>query len=352
MDYHPILKNFNHAITPCIPKDWHHGLLIRGTNWLGDCLMTLPAAWQLRHLIPKECSISVLTPSFLAPIWKACTWIDHVIPMRDKHISSEEIKQVQALDCGIGIVFPNSFGSALDIWKCSIPIRIGRSGNFRSVLLNHRIPKWKHSKESDSCHQLSYYLELISTLGSISLNAQYPPLQVSPNAAKKNNILKKQNVLAIAPGAAFGPAKQWPTKNYIEVAKYHQKRGGKIVIVGTAKEQAAAKAVQIAIPEALDLTGKTNLSELMSILANTDTVIANDSGAMHLAAALGTPGVAIFGSTDPIATGPLGAPWKLLIADTPCRPCFQRICPLQGDKQYHCLHSITPKQVIAEWEKI
>ena len=332
--------------------DWRNGLLLRSTNWLGDCLMTLPAAWQLRQLMPADTRLYVLTPAFLAPLWSACSWVDGVISMAGKRISAEEIAQVKALNLGVGVIFPNSFGSALDHWRCSLPLRVGRGGRFRSWLLTHAQREWPRGENVGRCHQLSYYLELVSAFGPVRLDSACPHLEVKPGVAKTLGV-DGPGWLALAPGAAYGPAKQWPMESFRELAAWQHKRGGRVLLVGTGKEAAVAAAVAEAAPGAVNLAGKTSLAELMAVLAAAEAVVANDSGAMHLAAALGTPGVGIFGSTDPIGTGPLGAPWQLVLASVPCRPCFRRECPLSApDEPYRCLHSIKPTEVIGALEAV
>jgi heptosyltransferase-2 len=296
--------------------------------------------------------MQVLAPVFLRPLWAACPWVDGVISMANKRIGAQEIAQVKALELGVGLLFPNSFGSALDLWKCSLPLRIGRGGRLRSFLLTHAQRPWPRGENVGRCHQLSYYLELVAALGPVRLDSACPHLQVKPELATALGI-SGSDWLALAPGAAYGPAKQWPMASFREVARWQAARGGRVVLLGTGKEAAVAAAVAEAVPGAVNLAGKTSLAELMAVLAACSAAVANDSGAMHLAAALGTPGVGIFGSTDPIGTGPLGAPWQLVLAAVPCRPCFRRECPLSAvEEQYRCLHSITPTEVIGALEDV
>ena len=346
MQYAPLIHRFSHR-TP-FRLEWRSGVLLRSTNWLGDALMTLPAAWQLRRCVPEACGFFVLCPKFLAPLWRACPWVDYVIPMEGKRVAPPEILNVRICSPGVSVVFPNSFGAALDAWRCHIPQRIGRAGRFRSLLLTHRIPEWPRVSAGAvaECHQLSYYLDLVSACGDIEWSPRCPALTVDKALAEKLGVTGS-GWLALAPGAAYGPAKQWPAESFLAVAKAHDARGGRIVLVGAAREKEATAFIADHIPHALDLAGRTSLDELMAVLSCADAVVANDSGAMHLAAAVGTRGVAVFGSTDPVATGPLGADWRLLVAETPCRPCFQRTCTRQ-ESAYACLRSITPEQVLAE----
>ena len=341
---------------PAIPErelfqfKWKNGLLLRSTNWLGDALMTLPAAWQASRALPRACGFFVLCPAFLEPLWSACPWVDAVVPMQGRHISSEERKAVSRLHPGVALVFPNSFGSAMDVCRCGIPQKVGRAGRFRGWMLSHRLPEWRRAKGAGDRHQLFYYLELVSSFVKLQPGLSYPALKVDLQLAADYGIAGG-GWLALAPGAAYGPAKQWPQEHFLELARQQSSLGKKIVFVGTGKEAALTAQLSHQLPGSIDLAGKTNLAQLMSVLAVCDAVVANDSGAMHLAAALGTPGVAIFGSTDPVATGPIGAQWRLLVSDKDCRPCFKRTCPLK-DGAYSCLSGISPQQVAQQLEEL
>ena len=207
--YSPSLKKFEPLPQPVKINDWRGGLLIRSTNWLGDALMTLPAVGQIRKLVPQNVPITMLTPKNLAPMWQACPFVADVIPMAGKHISDDEITAVKSRDFGVAVVFPNSFGSAMDVWKTAIPIRIGRKGRFRGLLLTHRLREWPRGENVGVCHQLSYYLELASMLGAVEWTAECEPLKVDLSLAEALG-MDDGRWLVLAPGAAYGPAKQWP----------------------------------------------------------------------------------------------------------------------------------------------
>jgi heptosyltransferase II len=353
--YAPNIIDFGRRIRPLRAFNWDHGVLLRSTNWLGDLVMTLPASYQLKQLLPVEVPLRVLCKKGLAPIWQAAPWIDGVVPMAGNHISAEEASFVRGEHYGVGVVFPNSFGSAWDIWRCGIPQRIGRRGRFRWPLLTDTIPAWPRGENEGRCHQLSYYLELVRLFGEVQFNADCPSLRVDDAYAASQNISRESGWIALAPGAAYGPAKQWPVENFIAVAEACMRRlGRKIVVVGAAKEAPLGAQIAAAVPGVLDLTGKTSLPQLMSVLANCALVGANDSGTMHLAAALGTRGVGLFASTDPIATGPLGAPWDLEIAEVECRPCLKRECPFaEGDtRRYACMAQLPAERVLRVIEQM
>ena len=325
---------------------WRNGLLVRATNWLGDALMTLPAVHKVVRMMPDACGVFVLCPASLAPLWDAVPWVSKSIPMEGKRLRAEEAREAAGCRPGAALVLPNSFGSALDVFRCSVPVRVGRRGNLRSPLLTHCLPRWRRGAGFASRHQLSEYLELAEAFGVVAWDAECPALSPADAeaTAKRLGISAEEHWLALAPGAAYGPAKQWPVKHVAEVARWWTKHHGRVVVLGVASDAAAGEVVCKAADGALNLAGKTNLGELMAVLAGVELVVANDSGAMHLAAALGTPGVAMFGSTDPVATGPLGAPWTVLHNPPECAPCFERHCP-RDDQPGICLECISPENV-------
>jgi heptosyltransferase-2 len=327
--------------------EWGNGLLIRGTNWLGDALMTLPAAYKLARFVPEPCGVFVMCPASLAPLWEAADWVSHVIPLDGKRAGRETERTLWQLRPGIAAVFPNSFGSARDVWRRGIPRRLGRKGRWRGFMLSDRLPAWPRGHGVGQWHQLSYYLEFPAVFGDGSWDADCPPLRI-PDATERAadcGITPDEDWLVLAPGAAYGPAKQWPAERFAEVAAWWAKERGRVAVVGTSKERPAGELVTERVPGILNLAGETNMVGLMSILSCAKAVVANDSGAMHLAAGLGRDGVAIFGSTDPVATGPIGGRWIILQDPPDCSPCFQRTCSCT-DHPYECLERIAPDTVV------
>jgi heptosyltransferase-2 len=262
---------------------WRNGLVVRATNWLGDTLMTLPAMHKLSVLVPEPCGFFVVCPAKLAPVWRAAEWVSEVIPMQGKRLGKEGFRRLRQLKPGVGVVLPNSFGSALDLWLAGIPVRLGRSGRLRRLLLTHRIAEWPRGENTGICHQLSYYLELVSAFGYVPWNAECPELNVpgAETVAQRFGIAPhvRTQWMALAPGAAYGTAKQWPAENYADVAEWWRKQGGQVVVVGAPNERAVASAIARRVPGVLNLTGYTKLDELMAVLKSVDVVVANDSGA-------------------------------------------------------------------------
>ena len=334
-----------------IPKDLlAKGCIIRSVNWLGDAVMTLPAVYHIKETLPAGAKLRILCIPSLKHFWESFSWVDEVIAMNGKHVQREETEKIRNLNAGFAVIFPNSFGSALDLFLKNIPLRIGRGGRMRSFMLNRRLPEWRRKAGQDKYHQLREYLEIAQACGSAKWNDKFEAAQPKVDKNKLKSIgytSIKDTWLAIAPGAAFGPAKQWPLDHYAQAAQWWIQQGGKCVILGAPGEEATGAKVEQLCPEALNLVGKTSIPELMHILAESKFCIVNDSGAMHLAASVNAKGVAIFGSTDPTATGPLGGNWKVIWTRPECSPCLQKQCPLL-ENQYNCLTSASVDMVTTQ----
>ena len=327
--------------------EWGNGLLIRGTNWLGDALMTLPAAYRLAQFVPKPCGVFVMCPAGLAPLWEAADWVSKVIPLTDKRAAKPASSLIWQLRPGVAAIFPNSFGSAKDLWRNGIPRRIGRRGRWRGAMLTDRLPTWPSGHGVGQWHQLSYYLEFPAVFGDESWDATCPPLRIPDAEARAQacGMVPDIDWLVLAPGAAYGPAKQWPAERFAEVAAWWCANRGRVAVVGTGKERPAGELIAERVSGVLNLAGETDMVGLMAVLSGARAVVANDSGAMHLAAGLGRDGVAVFGSTDPVATGPIGGRWIVLRDALSCGPCFQRTCS-RSDRPYECLERIPAETVI------
>jgi heptosyltransferase-2 len=193
-------------------------------------------------------------------------------------------------------------------------------------------------------HQRFYYLDLVTALGGPS-DDSLPPLRKGAGIVTGWRGL----VLAICPGAEYGPAKRWPVGNFVAVARHFiETRKAKIVLLGAAADVPVAEAFVRQLPEVENRVGKTSLDEFMAALGSAGLVLCNDSGAMHAASALDVPALAVFGSTEPQLTGPMGERSWVLRHHVPCSPCFLRECPID----FACMKGITPETVIAAVEEI
>ena len=327
--------------------DWKNGVIVRSTNWLGDACMTLPAVYKIKQQMPPGKKLFIMCPKNLKSFWESFPWVEKAVPLATKRAGKEDKAEVKSLNCGLAVILPNSFGSALDLSKCGIPVRVGRGGRMRSMLLTHKLPQWKRVAGQDKHHQLREYLQIAAAVGCKSWDDYYEPAETAVEKERLDELgfdLSKK-WLVLAPGAKFGPAKQWPLEYYAEVASWWIKEGKQVAVIGTPDESTVAEQVVKTAGGGLNLAGKTNLMELMYILGKAELSVVNDSGGMHLSAAMGGKGVAVFGSTDPRATGPLGGRWKIIWNKIECSPCLKKVCEIPG-KDYDCLKGIKPEQVI------
>jgi heptosyltransferase-2 len=314
-------------------------LVVRSPNWLGDAVMALPAVRNLKTLLAGQ-SLAVATPEKLAALWQACPFVDQVIALPQPKRIGVVAGQLREGKFAAAVLLPNSLRVALEAWRAGIPQRFGYARGGRGLFLTRTIPVPK--RDSVRLHQKFYYLDLAAALGA-PVDPTLPELRRAISAGDGPSAVS----FAICPGAEYGPAKRWPLPNFIEVGKRLSEHGS-VVILGAPGDAARAAELAEQLPGAVNRAGQTTLAEFMAELEKSRLVISNDSGAMHLASALGVPTVAIFGSTEPALTGPLGARTAVLRHHVPCSPCFLRECPLD----FACMNSITPAMVLAAAEKL
>lgn len=256
-------------------------------------------------------------------------------------------KQLRAKQYDWAIVLPRSLKAALVPFWAKIPVRTGYKGEMRYGLLNDIRPLDKSV--------LTMTVQRFVTLG-LPQNAALPPaiepprLQVSAAecAAVRQQFLGNtaQRVLALCPGAEYGGAKRWPAEYFAAVAQHWIAQGGQVILLGSGKDAPVTAQITSSVnnPACVDLAGKTSLQEVMALLAVADQVVSNDSGLMHVAAAVNTPVIALYGSSDPTYTPPLNNSARILSLGLECSPCFKRECPLQ---HLDCLRKLEPQQVIS-----
>jgi heptosyltransferase-2 len=339
---------------PPIPKTASN-ILIRSTNWIGDAIMTTPAVRSIRHNFP-DAKITLLALPWVADVFRACPHIDHIFiydkqghhqGLRGKLRLASELRQ-QNYD--LTILLQNAFEAALITFLARIPMRGGYTTDGRGLLLTHRVRKHPEIKTK---HQVHYYQEMIEGLG-LQRGENSLELFLDPAAEEDADALIKEAlqggkvdaipIIGLNPGAAYGPAKCWPANKYAELAgRLSDKTGGLIVIFGTAADQQAATEISVATGEpVLDLTGKTTLAQALACIVRCSVFVTNDSGLMHVAAALNTPLVAVFGSTDHIATGPYSDKASIVRQPVECSPCMKPHCP-KG--HFQCMEAITVQEV-------
>jgi len=299
--------------------------------------MAMPAVRNLKTLAGTE-PLTVAAPEKLTALWQACPFVDQVISLTQPKSIRAVSTQLRAGKFGAAVLLPNSLRAAIEARLAGIPQRIGYARGGRGFLLTRTIPV--PPRNPARLHQKYYYLDLATACGAPS-DDSLPELRRSTSASKELQI-------AICPGAEYGPAKRWPIESYAAVAKHlAEKRNAKLIILGAAGDAAIAANLAEQVSGAENRAGQTSLAEFIAALEGSRLVIGNDSGAMHVASALGVPTVAIFGSTEPALTGPLGQHTTVLRHHVPCSPCFLRECPID----FACMTSITPEKVIAAAEK-
>ena len=343
-------------------NDWRDGVVVRSPNWLGDAAMALPAMYSLKKILPEKCGFFVVAPENLVSFYESIPWIDYVLSIGSGHSSwtPDQLNSLKKLRAGVGMLFVNSLRSAYYFKKGGVKKLFGASNGLRNLFLQKAFKvEWHKKTGYEECHQSYKYLNMVYALGAPIWRQDFPEFEI-PKAGEINNpelksLHKDKNILVIQPGAAYGLAKRWPEDFFAEVCKtWIKEKNGYIAIVGTREEIETAEKVKSAIgnnQRIISLTGKTSLIELMYVLKNSEVCLCNDSGVMHLASALNMRGVAIFGSTDPFATGPVRGKWVVLLEKQSCSPCFSRECQNQ-DHDYRCLASISPKKVIEALEYI
>jgi len=327
-------------------------ILIRSTNWIGDAIMTTPAVRTIRRNYP-DADITLLALPWVADVFAACPHIDHLF-IYDKKGRHQGLKgklrlaaDLRAHRFDMTILLQNAFEAALITTLARIPARAGYTTDGRGLLLTHGVRK---HPDIGKKHQVHYYQEMLEGLG---MQPGPDPLELflEPDAVQEADKLLQQamqgravSVIGLNPGAAYGPAKRWPAAKYGSLAaKLAAATDGLILVFGTeADQQAAAEISAAAGGRVLDLTGKTSLDLALACIDRCHVFVTNDSGLMHVAAALNTPLVAIFGSTDHIATGPYSEQATIIRNHLDCSPCMKTHCPKE---HFQCMEQITVAEV-------
>ncbi len=327
-------------------------ILIRSTNWIGDAIMTTPAVRSIRQNFP-DADITLLALPWVADVFTACPHIDHIF-IYDKNNRHQGLKgklrlaaDLRTEKFNLTILLQNAFEAALITTLARIPARCGYTTDGRGLLLTHKVRK---HPDIGTKHQVHYYQQMLAGL-SLQPGANTLELFLEPAAVNEAGDLLAQTVqskttpiIGLNPGAAYGPAKRWPVEKYGALAnKLAKATNGMILVFGTeADQEAAAEIRAVAGNRVLDLTGKTSLALALACIDRCNVFVTNDSGLMHVAAALNTPLVAIFGSTDHIATGPYSDRATIIRKPLDCSPCMKTHCPKQ---HFLCMEEISVEEV-------
>ncbi len=337
-------------------------ILIIGPSWVGDMVMSQSLYITLKQLHP-EALIDVMAPTWCKPILERMPEVNQAIEMPLGHGDIDLFgrrrlgKQLKANNYTHAYICPNSAKSALIPWFAGIPTRTGWKGEMRYGLLNDLRPNKKSFQYMVERYVALAHpkLEMIDSksLGGLE-NLPYPKLAINANIQQatfaKFSLSTKKPVLGLCPGAEFGPAKQWPFEHYASVANEMIKQGYQVWLFGSAKDKETTESIKSLVGSnnqhcIFNLAGETSLIEAVDLLAACQTVVSNDSGLMHVAAAVGCHVVGVYGSTSPKYTPPLAKKVDIVSTDIECRPCFKRECPLGHLK---CLKDLPATDVISK----
>jgi len=327
-------------------------ILVIGPSWVGDMVMAQSLFMTLKESDPN-CQIDVLAPEWSFPLLDRMPEVRKGISMPLMHgqfgfSKRRQLgKQLQAEKYDQAILLPNSWKSALIPFFAKIPLRTGYIGEVRWGLLNDAR---KLDKQSLSMTVQRFVALGLAKNKEAIVDYPIPNLTIEQQkqfaVAEKFQLTQTDKVLAICPGAEYGPAKQWPAEHYAELAKQKIAQGWSVFIFGSEKDKAVSEQInQLAGNGCQDFSGKTTLAEAVDLMSLAQVVVSNDSGLMHVAAALDKKVIAIYGSSDPGFTPPLNASAKVIDLNLDCSPCFKRECPLGHT---HCLTEISASQILAE----
>ncbi|HLK85420.1 MAG TPA: lipopolysaccharide heptosyltransferase II [Candidatus Binataceae bacterium] len=335
-----------------LPSPSPHRIIVKAVNWLGDLVMSGPALHAIHDTFP-DAHVAVLVRRELASFYDGATWVDEVIPYRLRRGLAGTLDQlsivrrIRAGHFDLGVVFPNSFRSAMWMALGGVQRRAGYDTDRRGFLLSH-----KAAPRADvaAAHQVYHWLTMVAETVGARGSAAACHLDVNPQSRDRMRAwlanrrrYPERPLIALAPVAAYGPAKEWPAERYAELADLLAVRhGAECVLVGGIDDRPQCERIAVECGRgAIVAAAETTVGELIALLAQCHGFVGNDSGCMHLAGALGVPTVAIFGSTNPLRTGPMGPHCTVIYRGIECSPCLERTCRFG---HYNCLRQITAEE--------
>jgi lipopolysaccharide heptosyltransferase II len=310
-------------------------ILIRGSNWLGDSVISMSAVCAIKAGRP-DAHITVLAPEKIAPVWKLVPEVDEVVSLTSRSLFGAIGTIRRQIGFDVAILFPNSLRVALEVWLAGVPRRVGYQGHHRRWLLNQIIPD--RSRIGPIEHQVSHYLHIAREVGGL---AEPPVVRKLWPRAKANGAGAK---VGLCPGAEYGPAKRWLPERFAEVATaVSAQRPVQWILFGTAGDAEVGATIEASVgAQCTNRIGQTTMNDLIAELSECALLLTNDTGTMHLATVLGVPVVAVFGSTEPCLTGPLGNASHIIRHQVECSPCFLRECPID----FRCMKAVTVPEVV------
>jgi len=332
-----------HTASSTTCRSNRRGILVLAPNWLGDAVMATPFLFTLRRAFP-DMSIYLLCRSYVAAIYRHCSAVDHLLVYeREEGIRgalNALRKGVPRRARDICFLLPVSFRSALLSFLAGARRRVGYGGDFRGMLLTDALP----SKAYRSGHLVDAYIDLVKHVSGKGVEEAPLPVVVPSYEWEKDiqSFGLEAGYIVLSPGAQYGGAKVWPIDRFARLARLISKRTGRrVVVVGSTGEEPTGEEIlaKAGLGTGRNLAGRCSVDELLAVLRGASLVIGNDSGPVHMAAAMGRPTLAIFGSTSPAWTAPRGRAVEIIRTAIDCSPCFERECPY-GEPQ--CMMEIEP----------
>jgi heptosyltransferase II len=333
-------------------------VVVRGANWVGDAVMTVPALRELRRVLPRA-RLTLATRPWAEGIFAGADFVDEMISVDDRRGAGGFVSQVSAWRAGrfdLAIIFPNAFAPALVAFAARVPFRLGHRTDGRGPLLTHAVPppEWRGRR-----HEVFYYLNLVAELEraltgatTVGERAPRPDLRISEaRGAEAAEILKSRGadttrpLVALCPGSTNSRAKRWPAERFAALAdRLIEQAGAEVLLVGAREELGVTREVAgLMRREPIVLTGETDLAQSAAVLSLVALLVTNDTGPAHLASALGRPTLVIFGPTNPATTRPFAASAEIVRRPPDCAPCMLRDCPID----HRCMTAITAEEVTA-----
>jgi heptosyltransferase-2 len=330
-------------------------ILVRSANWVGDAVMSTPALRAIRRNYPNA-RITILAKPWVVPVFEHSPDIDKVMIYQagGRHQGLKGLmrlsRDLRTAKFDLAILIQNAFEAALLAWLARIPRRLGFTTDARTLLVTDRVRTWRRLK---SGHLVDYYLGLLSGAGlktygrSLTLNIIAQEHENAKHHLHRIGMVTDQRVIGINPGATYGTAKRWPADRFIALSKrFIKTHNALILIFGGPGEASLGKSIADQVgPKCINLCNATTLRQAMALIGCCHAFITNDSGLMHVAAALNVPQVAIIGPTDPAATGPVNAASRMVQAAHSCEraPCLKPDCPVD----HRCMTAIEVEDVLA-----
>jgi heptosyltransferase-2 len=329
-------------------------VVVRGTNWVGDSLMTVPALRALRRVLPDANITLAIRPSAKG-VFSEVDFIDDLLVYDRKNALSviPQIREWKRRQFDLAVLFQNAFEAALIPFLAGVPFRLGYATESRQALLTHPLPlpEWRSSR-----HEVFYYLYLVTALeqmlfGTSSICEVEPDASIrisdqrkfeAENFLRAHGVNEEQSVVAICPGSINSRAKRWPAEAFAALADRLIDDRRQVLFIGSQEEAEVSSDVTRRMRNRpVVLTGKTNLDQITAVLATVDLIVTNDTGPAHIGAALGRPTIVIFGPTNPLTTRPFSPNAEILRHPPECAPCMLRDCPID----HRCMTAITVDEV-------